>query len=69
MSRLTDSSLMANRPISAQALRTIQGQLLLDGVSHYTLSSIVEKSIITPLTTSQGRSRAAVAREDNRCQS
>jgi len=69
MSRLTDGSLTANRPISAQALRTIPGQLLLDGVGHYTLSSIVEKSITTPLTTSQGRSRAAVAREDNRCQS
>jgi len=69
MSRLTDGSLTANRPISAQALRTIPGQLLLDGVGHYTLSSAVEKSIITPLTTSEGRSRAAATREDNRCQS
>ena len=65
MSRLTDGSLTANHRISAQALRTIPGQLLLDDVGHFTLSSTVEKSIITPLTTSEGRSRAAVAREDN----
>jgi len=69
MSRPTDGSLTANNPISAQALNTIPGQLLLDAVCHPTLSPIVEQSILTPLTTSQSRSRAATSREDNRCQS